>query len=221
MGCFKYTHEEVTVDYDIESSIDYSIVKKSASYDIYKRSMDIIIAICGVLIGLPLIIVIGLLIKLEDKGPVFYKQERFGKGCRQFYIYKIRSMVLDAEKLGAQWAIKDDPRITKVGRFIRRTRIDEIPQLINVLKGDMSIIGPRPERPIFTYEFSKEIMGFANRLVIKPGITGWAQVNGGYEVTPREKYEKDIYYIKNRSVFLDISIIIKTIKIVITGEGSR
>lgn len=130
-------------------------------------------------------------------------------------------MVCNAEENGAQWAINNDPRITKVGGFIRKKRIDEIPQLFNVIKGDMSIIGPRPERPTFTEEFNKEISGFINRLQIKPGITGWAQVNGGYEITPIEKWELDMYYIENKSIKLDLLIIFKTIEIVLTGVGAR
>ncbi|MDU7966052.1 MAG: sugar transferase, partial [Paeniclostridium sordellii] len=135
---------------------------------------------------------------------------------------KLRSMRVDAEKYGGvQWAQKDDPRITKIGKFIRKTRIDEIPQLFNILKGDMSLIGPRPERPELTYKFNKEIPGFIDRLVIKPGLTGLAQVNGGYDISPEEKLKWDIIYIKNRNIFLDISIIFKTIGVVFTGEGAR
>ena len=130
-------------------------------------------------------------------------------------------MRIDAEKNGAQWAQKNDPRITKVGNFIRKTRIDEIPQLLNILKGDMGLIGPRPERPELTYQFNEEIPGFINRLVVKPGLTGWAQVNGGYEISPQEKLVWDLDYIKNRSILMDIKIILRTVKVVITGEGAR
>ena len=137
------------------------------------------------------------------------------------HFHKLRSMRTDAEKFGAQWAEKNDPRITKVGKFIRKTRIDEIPQLFNILKGDMSIIGPRPERPEFTQEFNEEIPGFINRLAVKPGLTGWAQINGGYDITPQEKLVEDIYYIENRSILLDFKIILKTVKVVLTGHGAR
>ena len=130
-------------------------------------------------------------------------------------------MRIDAEKYGAQWAEKNDKRITKVGKFIRITRIDEIPQLFNILKGDMSIIGPRPERPTFTKEFNDKIPGFINRLVVKPGLTGWAKVNGGYDITPKEKLKDDIYYIKNRSFLMDMNILIKTVRVVLTGKGAR
>ena len=202
-------------------SIDYSNVNGNILFDIYQRVLDIVLSVIGLLIGIPLMVIFGILIKVEDNGPITYKQERLGKGGKKFYIYKLRSMRTDAEKFGAQWAEKDDPRITKVGKFIRKTRIDEIPQLFNILKGDMSIIGPRPERPSFTEEFNQEIPGFINRLAVKPGLTGWAQVNGGYEITPREKLIEDIYYIENRSVLLDLKILFKTIKVVLTGDGAR
>lgn len=122
---------------------------------------------------------------------------------------------------GAQMAEEDDPRITKIGRFIRKTRIDELPQVINVFKGDMSIIGPRPERPIFVVQFNEEIPGFIERLRVKPGITGWAQVNGGYDISTKEKLDLDMYYINHQSIFLDMKILFKTIKIIFTGEGAR
>ena len=225
-----YTNDECEIpkiksypgaDKEIASEIDYSIVKGTVLFDLYQRIMDLVLSIVGLVIGLPLIAIFGILIKIEDKGPITYKQERLGKCGRRFYIYKLRSMRTDAEKFGAQWAEKDDPRITKVGKFIRKTRIDEIPQLFNILKGDMGLIGPRPERPNFTVQFNEEIPGFINRLAIKPGLTGWAQVNGGYEITPEEKLKEDIYYIKNRSILLDFKILFKTVKVVLTGDGAR
>jgi len=166
-------------------------------------------------------LIIGILIKIESPGPVFYKQVRVGLHGNYFNVIKLRSMKVDAENNGAQWAEKDDPRVTKIGKFIRRTRIDELPQLWNVLVGDMSLIGPRPERPMFTAQFNEEIPGFVERLKVKPGITGWAQVNGGYDLTPKEKLILDKYYINNMNFLLDLKIIIKTIKIVITGYGAR
>lgn len=201
--------------------IDYSIVNGSNLFNLYQRISDIILSSVGLLVGIPLIAIFGVLIKIEDNGPITYKQERMGKSGERFYIYKLRSMRTDAEKFGAQWATKDDPRITKVGNFIRKTRIDEIPQLFNILKGDMSIIGPRPERPSFTMEFNQDIPGFINRLTVKPGLTGWAQVNGGYDITPEEKLKADIYYIKHRSFLIDMNILLKTVKVVFTGEGAR
>lgn len=194
---------------------------KEGFYDAFRRIMDILLALLGLIIGIPLIMIFGMAIALETKGGIFYSQERVGKDGKVFRIYKLRSMISNAEENGAQWAINNDPRITKVGGFIRKKRIDEIPQLFNVLKGDMSIIGPRPERPMYTEKFNKEIPGFINRLQVKSGITGWAQVNGGYELTPKEKWELDMYYIENRSIKLDLFIIFKTIKIVLTGDGAR
>ncbi len=144
---------------DFIDSIDYGIVKGGVIFDFYQRVLNILLSLIGLAIGIPLIIIFGIRIKIEDNGPITYKQERLGKGGKRFYIYKLRSMRTDAEKFGAQWAEKDDPRITKVGRFIRKTRIDEIPQLFNILKGDMSLIGPRPERPQFTEQFNREIPG--------------------------------------------------------------
>ena len=197
-------------------------VKDSFIYKVYSRTLDIISSLIGLLIGTPLVIIFGLLIKLEDGGPIFYKQERLGKDEKHFSIYKLRSMRVDAEKIGgAQWAQKNDPRITKVGNFIRKTRIDEIPQLVNILKGDMSLIGPRPERPELTYEFDREIPGFINRIAVKPGLTGLAQVNGGYDISPEEKLKWDMEYITNRNILMDIKIIFATVRVVLTGEGAR
>lgn len=208
-------------DMSIALEIQERLYERKLVYEILKRAIDIILSVVGVIIGIPIIIIFGCLIKLEDKGPIFYTQERLGKNGTIFNIYKLRSMRIDAEKNGATWAQKNDCRITNVGKFIRKTRIDEIPQLINILKGDMSIVGPRPERAIFTYEFNKEIPGFINRLMVKPGLTGWAQVNGGYEMSPREKFKADMYYIENKGILIDLSIIIKTVRVVLTGEGAR
>lgn len=211
---------------DLEDSetkfVEKVLVKDRFIYKIYTRILDIISSLLGLFIGTPLVIIFGLLIKLEDGGPIFYKQERLGKDEKRFFIYKLRSMRVDAEKIGgAQWAQKNDPRITKVGNFIRKTRIDEIPQLVNILKGDMSLIGPRPERPELTYKFDEEIPGFLLRTKVKPGLTGLAQVNGGYEISPQEKLKWDIEYIKNRNILMDIKIIFATIRVVITGDGAR
>ncbi len=216
------TREDCRFNYlQYKDAIDTSEVKGSWIFDLYQRILDIILSLIGLIIGMPLMLIFGIFIKIEDKGPMTYKQERVGKNGRVFYIYKLRSMRTDAEKFGAKWADKDDPRITKVGKFIRKTRIDELPQLFNILKGDMSIIGPRPERPSFTAQFNEEIPGFINRLAIKPGLTGWAQVNGGYEITPEEKLKEDMHYIRNRSVSLDIKILFMTVKVVLTGDGAR
>jgi len=197
------------------------VVENKYSYEIIKRVMDIILSLIGLIIAIPLMLIFGIAIKFESKGPVFYSQERVGKNGKVFMLYKLRSMYQNAEENGAKWAEKDDPRVTKIGRIIRKTRIDELPQLFNVLRGDMSIVGPRPERPIFTYQFNEEIPGFVNRLQVKPGLTGWAQVNGGYDMTPKEKFEADLYYIENRGILLDLKILVKTIKVILTGDGAR
>ncbi len=223
MGQYIEKFEDNVCDFsdEITSSIDYSIVNDSFLFKIYHRMLDIIVAIIGLVISIPIIIVFGFLIKKEDGGPVFYKQDRLGKDGRIIFIYKLRSMRINSETNGAIWAEKNDPRITKVGKFIRKTRIDEIPQFLNILKGEMSIIGPRPERPTLTMEFNDQIPGFINRLVIKPGLTGYAQVHGGYDISPEDKIKEDLYYIKNRSVFLDFSILFRTVKVIFTGEGAR
>jgi exopolysaccharide biosynthesis polyprenyl glycosylphosphotransferase len=194
---------------------------KQKLYNFYQRSLDIVLAIIGLIIGIPLMFAFGIAIILESRGKIFYSQERMGKNGQVFKVYKLRSMVSDAEKNGPQWASKNDTRVTKVGKVIRKTRIDELPQLVNVLKGEMSIIGPRPERPEFTIQFNQEIPGFFNRLQVKPGLTGWAQVNGGYEMTPSQKLKADMYYINNRNIKLDMMIIVKTVGVLFTGSGAR
>ncbi|WP_412675664.1 exopolysaccharide biosynthesis polyprenyl glycosylphosphotransferase [Bacillus mycoides] len=190
-------------------------------YGFIKRCLEIIFSLLLLILTSPLILCIGILVKLESPGPIFYRQERIGMGNKPFMILKIRSMQTDAEKKGPQWANQNDSRVTKIGAFIRKTRIDELPQLINILKGDMAIIGPRPERKVFIDQFEKEIPDFQMRILVKPGLTGWAQINGGYDVTPREKFELDMYYIENESFKLDILIFINTIKVVVTGSGAR
>jgi lipopolysaccharide/colanic/teichoic acid biosynthesis glycosyltransferase len=190
-------------------------------YEIVKRIMDLIIGLTGLVISIPFIIIFGIAIMAESKGSCFYIQDRVGRNGRVFKLYKLRSMYIDAERNGVQWAEKNDPRVTKIGRFLRKTRIDELPQFINVLKGDMSIVGPRPERPFFRDVFSKELPMFNERLAVRPGITGWSQINGGYDLSPEQKLEKDLFYIQNQSILLDVFIILKTIKIIITFEGAR
>jgi len=203
-------------------NIKYNVeIKEMVFYDFITSCLDLIVALIGLIITLPVILLVGILIKIEDNGPVFYKQERMGKDGKHFWIYKLRSMKIDAEKYGMQWAEKDDTRITKIGKFIRKTRIDELPQLINIINGDMKLIGPRPERPELTMQFNEVTPGFINRLVVKPGMTGWAQVNGGYDISHEEKLELDIYYINNRSMWMDIQILCQTIRVVLTGDGAR
>lgn len=191
------------------------------TYRIIKRGIDLFISIVLLLPAMLICSISALFIILETKGNPLYIQERVGLNGKRFKIYKLRSMYSDAEKNGYQWAMKNDVRITKVGHFLRKSRIDELPQLLNILKGDMAIIGPRPERPEFIEEFLQEIPDFNDRITIKPGITGWAQVNGGYELTPKEKLAFDKYYIEHESLYLDTLILLKTIQVVFTGYGSR
>lgn len=190
-------------------------------YPLVKRGFEIIFSLALLFFTLPVLVTLAIAIKLESKGPVFYRQERVGYMGKPFYVIKLRSMYVDAEKNGPQWASKNDPRVTRVGRFIRKTRIDELPQLINILKGEMSLIGPRPERAVFTEKFAKQIPGFKQRLTAKPGLTGWAQVNGGYDVTPEQKFEMDMYYIKKQSFWLDLRILYRTVWVVLSGSGAR
>ncbi len=186
-----------------------------------KRIVSLIFSIFSLVFMAPTCLIACIFIVLESSGNPIYMQERVGINGQKFIMYKLRSMYLDAEKDGHQWAVKDDHRITKVGRFLRRTRIDEFPQIINIIKGEMSFIGPRPERPEFVNEFLKYIPDFNDRLAIPPGITGWAQVNGGYDLTPNEKLKYDKYYIEHESFRLDWLILLKTIKVIFTGHGSR
>lgn len=196
----------------------------SPMYSALKRLIDTVTVLAAAPLWVPVMLITGVFIKLESKGPMFFTQERVGQGSKDFKVYKLRSMCKDSEKDGAQFAQANDMRITRVGKFIRKTRLDEIPQFINVLKGDMSIIGPRPEQRVFVDKFSVEIPFYAYRHVVKPGITGWAQVVHGYAADAddtRIKIEHDFYYIKHFSLWLDILIVVKTIKTVLTGFGAR
>lgn len=186
------------------------------------RILDVLLAVLGLCIGLVLspLVLIGNL--FGNRGPLFYKQVRVGRGGKPFTIFKLRSMVINAEAAGAQWATKGDARITKFGSFLRRTRLDEVPQFINVLRGEMSIIGPRPERPEFVAELAEAIPFYETRHVVKPGVTGWAQVKTSYGSSYADSLRKlqyDLYYIKHRSIFLDMRIVVKTISTVIFLRG--
>ena len=190
-------------------------------YENIKSSIEFIFSLLLLVIAVPICILACIAIYVELHVNPIYTQKRVGLNGRVFKIYKLRSMYIDAEKDGPKWASENDERITKVGRIIRKTRIDELPQLVNILKRDMSFIGPRPERPEFIREFIKYIPDFNDRLLVKPGITGWAQVNGGYTLTPKEKLEFDKYYIQNRGFRLDLLILIKTIMVIFTRHGAR
>ena len=190
-------------------------------YNNIKSCIEFVLSFLLLILVIPIIILACIAIIVEIRANPFYTQERAGLNGRIFKIYKLRLMYVDAEKDGHKWASENDDRITKVGKFIRKTRIDELPQLINIIKGEMSFIGPRPERPEFIQEFLKGIPDFNDRLLVKPGITGWAQVNGGYSLTPKEKPVLDKYYIENEGFKLDLLILLKTIIVVFTGDVAR
>ncbi|MGD9897718.1 MAG: sugar transferase [Calditrichaceae bacterium] len=190
----------------------------------FRRIVDILVSLTLMIVLFPLFFIVAITIKLESRGPVFYSQQRYGKKAKIFLVHKFRSMVQDAERQsGPVWAQKNDPRITKLGHFMRMTRIDELPQLINVLKGDMSLIGPRPERPFFAESLKKQIPLYMNRLKVKPGITGLAQVTVGYDETiddVRDKVARDIEYIEQAdSLKMNLKILWKTFFVVLLGEG--
>jgi exopolysaccharide biosynthesis polyprenyl glycosylphosphotransferase len=196
--------------------------EKKKMYEISKRIFDLLGALILFIITLPFLPLIFLVVKLNSHGPFLFRQIRLGKSGHRFLAIKIRSMHRNAEINGPQWAQKNDPRVTKSGRFMRKTRIDEIPQLINIIRGEMSFIGPRPERPEFVEKLEQKIPFYRERNLVKPGLTGWAQVNfpyGSSEEDALEKLQYDLYYIKNRSFILDLSIVLKTIKIVLAGGG--
>ncbi len=195
-----------------------------STYGMVKRCAEIVFVLLLLPIWLPLMLIFGLLVKLESQGPMFFTQERVGLGDQDFTVYKLRSMCQDSEKQGAQFATQGDARVTRIGKFIRKTRIDEIPQFINILKGDMSLIGPRPEQRVFVEQFKQEIPFYSYRHVVRPGISGWAQVTQGYAANSDEtsiKLEYDLYYIKHFSFWLDVLIVFKTIKTMLTGFGAR
>lgn len=188
----------------------------------FKRLLDIIVSAIGLLIALPFMIVTALAIKLYDGGPIFYKQERYTLNGKKFFVYKFRSMIVNAEsKSGAVLASKNDSRITPVGKIVRACRLDELPQFINVLKGDMSLVGPRPERPEIAEDYYKTLPEFGYRLKTKAGLTGYAQLYGKYNTTPYDKLQLDLMYIQNYSILLDIRLILMTIKIMFMKESTE
>lgn len=191
-------------------------------YSFVKRFFDIICSIFGLIVMALPMLVIAIIIKLTSPGRVLYSQERLGLNGKKFMLVKFRTMRADAESDGAQWSQGgNDSRITGFGVFLRRTRLDELPQLWGCLKGELSVIGPRPEREIFYNKFEEHVHGFSERLKVKPGLTGLAQVNGGYDLRPEEKVAYDVEYIKNRSLWLEIKILFKTIGVIFCGEGAK
>ncbi len=226
---YTQVYEELTyrvpiqfVGKDFYKYFPFSRSNQNTLYLFFLRVFDVVFSIIGLIFGaciLPLVLLGNL---LANRGPLFYFQERVGKNGATFRIFKLRSMVVNAEVGGAKWAQKNDARITAFGMFLRRSRIDEIPQFINVLKGDMSIIGPRPERPFFVKELSNIIPFYETRHIVKPGLTGWAQVNTRYGASVDDsltKLQYDLYYIKHRSLFLDLNIVVKTLSTIIYYRG--
>lgn len=187
-------------------------------YDTLKRASDVVLSIIGIVVTFPIVAVAAVLIILDSEGGWLYSQQRVGQNQKTFTIYKLRTMYVRNDE---GWTERNDPRITTVGRFLRMTRIDEIPQLINVVRGEMSLIGPRPERPVYEAMIFQELCDFRERLKVKPGITGWAQVNGGYNISHSEKLELDLYYIKNKSFLLDTKILFLTFIVIFTAKGAR
>ena len=195
--------------------------KLTHEQELIKRILDLIIIVPITILALPFMAVTALFIKAEDRGPILYKQERLTKDGKHFFVYKFRSMVVDAEKAGAQLSTKNDNRITKVGKIIRKIRFDELPQILNILKGDMSIVGPRPERPEIAEDYVKDYPEFKYRLKVKAGLTGYAQIYGKYNTTPIDKVKMDVMYIQNYSLLLDIKLIILTVKILFMPESTE
>lgn len=195
-------------------------VQGSGGYETAKRVVDVVVAVVGLAVALLLWLPIVLAIRLESRGPALFRQKRVGLHGREFTLFKFRTMRLDAEQQGARWAERNDPRVTRVGRWLRLTRLDELPQLWNILRGEMSIVGPRPERPEFVEQLSRVIPNYRQRHLIKPGLTGWAQIHLGYGATvddARRKLGFDLYYLKHRSIDLDLSILIRTLGTFLLG----
>lgn len=232
VDCYKdlYVPKQMDFESDISEEYFYNQIqnfkntvnyKNKYIYEAFKRFIDIIFCLIAVIPALILVAVFSVIIVIESPGSPIFSQIRVGKNGKFIKIHKLRSMRQDAEVNGQKWAEKEDPRITKVGKFIRKFRIDELPQLIDVFLGKMSLIGPRPEVPNLTKRFNLENPGFVTRLMVTPGLSGWAQVHGGYELTPKEKWELDNIYIEKRGFMMYIRIFYLTIKTVFTGDGAR
>jgi len=221
-----YIYELLTGRVHLASTCDVSAGGRAPGplYPLIKRGMDVVLVLLTLPVTIPLMLLTALAIRIESPGPVLFTQDRVGKGGVPFRMIKFRSMRLDAEKNGAQFAGETDPRITRVGAFIRKFRIDELPQFWNVLQGEMSLIGPRPEQVSFVDRFNEEIQHYAYRHSVRPGITGWAQVRNGYAADTKETRQKlsyDLYYVKHCSFTLDLLIVCLTLKTILTGFGSR
>lgn len=210
---------EVTEEYYVE---ELGELDAKPVYSFFKRFFDIVFSLFALIVLLIPMLIIAVIVKLTSPGSALYKQERLGKDGVSFEIIKFRSMYVDAENNGAQWSDgENDERITPFGKFLRRTRMDELPQFAQILTGKMSLVGPRPERECFYEKFETYIHGFSERLKVKPGLTGLAQVSGGYDLRPEEKVVYDIEYIKKRSLWLDLKCILLTVRIIFSHNGAR
>ena len=189
-----------------------------------RRMVSLLASLVLFILAAPVLAIVAIIIKLDSKGPVFYTQERVGMGGRSFKMMKFRTMTTDAEAGGVKWAQKNDPRVTRIGKYLRRFRVDELPQILNVVKGEMGIVGPRPERPEFVAKLRRQIPYYELRTLVPPGITGWAQIRYPYAASleeAREKLQYDLWYVKHLSVLLDVSILFHTAKVVVFGRGAR
>ena len=212
---------EVPSDQEVVYVEELPVLPKKPIYELVKRIFDVIMSsLALVVLALPMAL-IALVIVVESPGKPIYAQTRLGKNEKPFTIYKFRSMLMNAEADGLRWAENDDERVTKVGKALRKTRLDELPQLWNILIGDMSFVGPRPERPEFYAVFDTYIIGFRQRMLVKPGLSGLAQVNGGYDLKPEEKIVYDLKYIDSQSVWLDFFCMLKTIGVVFGTKGAH
>ena len=201
--------------------IDSTALPDRRGYLLVKRAADVTLSLVALAVLAVPMAVIALAVKLDSPGPVFYRQERLGKNGKPFKLVKFRSMRTDAEKAGVQWVKEHDPRVTRMGHFMRGCRLDELPQFLGVVKGDLSLVGPRPERAFFYEAFAKYIPGFKQRLTVTPGITGLAQVNGGYDLKSAQKIQYDVEYIKYQSLGMDIAILLRTVMIGTRGGADK
>jgi exopolysaccharide biosynthesis polyprenyl glycosylphosphotransferase len=226
---FRYSTERLSGLMDLSSPLaDQTAVSVAAACDLAvagaRRLIDIFISLTMLGLTAPLLFIVALLVKVDSGGPILYRQERLGLNGRKFIIFKIRSMYIDAEAAGPQWAARQDPRVTRVGRWLRLSRIDELPQFFNVLEGTMSVIGPRPERSHFVEQLAPLIPRYTERLSVRPGITGWAQVNYPYSASlddAQKKLSFDLYYVTHRTFALDLRILLQTVRVVLTLNGAR